>query len=100
MDVISFSNVNQTSDGAAFPHTASGNSVTTSTITSAPGNKIVSAMSYAGSLAANIRGTVIYKDTVVAVYRSAAAYDVGAGSVTIGQDNVNGNLAGVDVKAF
>lgn len=95
---IQLSGVDQTSDGAAFPHTQVGSTATIS-VTSATGN-IVIACESSGAGQGTSTGTLIYDDhTSGAVINAMAQYDAGAASVTIGNSGLNDTICGVDIAA-
>lgn len=100
IDAIAFSGVDQTSDAAAFPHTATGNNVATLTVTSATGNMVVGCEA-SGTSQGTTTGTLIYDDHASgAIINAMAQYDNGAASVSIGNSTIgNSNLAAVDVAA-
>lgn len=96
---IQLSGVEQSSDGAAFPHTNSAESASTINVTSAVGNLVIACES-SGSGQGTATGTLIYDDhTSGAIINAMAEYDVGAASVTIGNSGSNSTIAGVDVVA-
>lgn len=95
---ISFTNVDQTDDAHAFPHTANGSLVSTVSITSAIGNQVVGCET-AGTGQGTATGTLIYDDhTSGSLINAMANYDNGASSVTFGNSGLNNNtIAAVDV---
>lgn len=97
---VSFAGVNQTSDGAAFPHSNSGINAQTIAITSANGNKVVGCQA-SGSSQGNTTGTQLYNDhTSGVIINAQGEYDNGAASVTIGSTSgTNATLVAVDVAA-
>lgn len=98
---ICFAGVNQTSDAAAFPHTATsaGAGAATVTITSATGNICVAAEA-SGVGQGTATGTLIYSDSVSGTFINAMAnYDNGAASLAIGNTGANTTIVAVDVAA-
>lgn len=103
IDAISFTGVDVTNDGTAFPHTATQNILVAETVsvTSAVGNYVVASESPASG-AATATGTQLYKDASSGSFINAMAnYDVGAASVSIGTTGGNTTIiiAAVDVGA-
>lgn len=99
VDAVSFSSVNVTNDGTAFPHTATleigGSSA--ATVTSAAGNYVVASES-PSSGAATLTGTALFLDGSSGSFINAAAnYDVGASTVNIGIVSGQTIIAAVDV---
>ncbi len=100
---ICFAGVDQTSNVAAFPHTASytvAGSGQTVSLTSATGNMVVGCQTATGSQGTPT-GTTIYDDHFSgAIINAQAEYDNGASSVNVGSSGViNQSIAAVDVAA-
>ncbi len=101
VDAISFSGVNVTSDGTAFPHTATQDSGIglTVAVTSAVGNYVV-ASEAPNSGSTTLTGTTLFFDNSSgALINAGANYDNGAASVNIGAATGNNAMiiAAVDV---
>lgn len=104
---LSFIGVNQASDGAAFPHTAAGNTTGTTSpslaLTSATGHYGVSIIAQNGTnLSLPTPGTAIFTDNGGGGGNGAAQYAVGAATITFGWTDDNGAdnyaMAAVDVS--
>lgn len=103
IDAICVTGVEQSSDGAAFPHTAGTNTtgVMTVSLTSATGNIAVGCQ-IPSNPASGVTGTQLYKDGSSGSWINASAeYDAGASTVTIGATGAGNGLAiaAVDVAA-
>ena len=95
---ISFANVNQTSDGAAFPHTASGQNAATVALASATGHMVVGCQA-SGSVQGTQTGTSIYSDSASGtVINGQAEYGPGGASVAVGSSGINATIAAFDVS--
>jgi hypothetical protein len=104
---ISFTGVDQTSDGAAFKNFASNtgnlasNASLSTTVTSATGDLVFGAFGETGTLNATpMNGTVIYSDVTSNGADTAANRQAGAASVTVTGTNGNGGGAGSIVFGF
>jgi hypothetical protein len=106
---ISFNNVNQASDAAAFPVSSrvsgnpSGTTLPTLDVPSASGHQVVGIIGQNGNnLSAPTPGTFIFTDNAGAGGNGAAQFADGAATVTLGwtNDNAADNyaMAGVDVS--
>lgn len=100
---VSYTGVEQSSDGAAFPHTAKTDSGASVSLTSAVGNACVGG--YSPSTGAyTFNGTTLFNDASSGTFINAAANrDVGAApTVTMGDANgahVSRPVVAIDVKA-
>jgi hypothetical protein len=99
VNCVSFSNVNQASDAAAFPNPAGTNSAATLDITSAAGHIAVGVFDF-GSVGGTILGTTVINDQSSGTFVSAGAdYVVSSGGTTTVGTSVNQtNIAGMDVS--
>jgi hypothetical protein len=87
LHVSSYNNVNQTSDGAAFPynHGAGGTGNTVSNpVTSATGDMVVDAGVDSGYNFSAPTGTILFNDIGGATRDAAASYNPGSATVTVG----------------
>jgi hypothetical protein len=93
---ISFSGVNQTSDGAAFTNfnSATNAAPISVAVTSATGNIVVGGFVSAANFS-SVSGTQVFIDNTCAVNAAAANRDAGAASVTITGNPGSGVLSAV-----
>ncbi len=94
---ICLAGVSQTSDGSAFPNTATATSGSTVNVTSAAGDLVVACES-AGTGQGTATGTLIYDDHLSgAVINAMANYDTGSATVAIGNSGSNATIAATDI---
>lgn len=97
IDACAWTNVVQSSFGAAFPNSTVGSSAATVTVTSATGDKVIACAS-SGSAFSGITGTLIYNDSASGSQINAFSnYDVGSASVVIGNANAVNLIVGADI---
>jgi hypothetical protein len=100
IQAVAFDGVEQASDGAAFPHSNNGASVTTIAVTSAVGNFVVGAICDSNGVDIPLPTSIGYDVVSNTVANSGAQYIVGAASTTVGMTAaVAQAICGVDVQA-
>lgn len=98
--VMAFDGVDQTGGATSFPHAnfAVGG-VSTVTITSATGNKVIACES-SGAAQGTSTGTQIFNDnTSGSLVNAMCQYAAGAATVAIGNSGTNANMVGCDILA-
>lgn len=93
---VAFTGVDQTTP---FPHTQTGTSASTLSVTSATGN-IVALGALCGPPISGITGTTIFSDSVSGInWNTFANYDNGSATTVIGEAGTFSGAAAVDIKA-
>lgn len=98
---VSFSNVNQTSDAAAFPNPTGTTGTTTLTVTSANGHIVFGANDFLLTGNVNLGTTVIFDESLGIIISAYAEYVASSGATAVvGSANgkVMNALAGMDIS--
>lgn len=93
---VAFNGVDQSTP---FPHTNTGQVVTTIDVTSAVGNLVMAQMSNLTSLSGLTGTTVFVDNSSGAIATAGSNYDSGAASVAIGDAATLTNIVGIDIKS-